>query len=104
MQLDFPLALERLILLFLHIDLLVQDLVCEADYAPPEDISRHLIQLFGKLIEDSRATLAIEGAPIVVHEEHFLLSLHLTDVHDGHLLVLGLISASLLPHDDSVHP
>ena len=101
-MLYFSLALHRLAVLLLEVDLLVQDLVREAHDAPPEYVAGNLVELLGKLVEDGRAALSEEGTTVVVHELHLLLALQFAQVKGVCLLVCGSIAASFLPNDDAV--
>lgn len=50
---DFALACQGLGLLLLLVDLLVQDLVREANDPPPENVFGDLVQLLGEFVEHS---------------------------------------------------
>ena len=50
--LHFFLALQSFSVLLLEIDLLVQELVVEANDAPPKNVVRHFVQLLGELVQD----------------------------------------------------
>ena len=96
-MLNFSLALHRLAVLLLEVDLLVEDLVREAHDAPPENVVGYLIELLGKLEEDGRAALAEESTTVIVHELHLLLALQFSQVKGVSLLVCGGIAASFCP-------
>ena len=53
MKKDFFLALKCFILLFFKVNLLVKNLVCEANNTPPKDVICNFIELFGELVEYS---------------------------------------------------
>lgn len=95
-QLDFFLALLRLEVLLLEVDFLMQDLVSEANNAPPEDITGDFVELLGEFVEDGRAALSEEVAAVVIHKLHLLLSFQGPQVHLVRPLVLSLISTALM--------
>jgi hypothetical protein len=51
-ELDFLHAAHILAIFILHVDLLMEDLVSQADYSPPENLSGHFIQLLAQLVEN----------------------------------------------------
>ena len=51
-ELDFLHAAHVLAIFILHVDLLMENLVSQADYSPPENLSGHLIQLLAQLVEN----------------------------------------------------
>ena len=52
-QLDFLLALDGLIVFLLGVNLLVEDLVSEADDAPPKSVVCHFVKLLRQFVEHS---------------------------------------------------
>ena len=52
-KLDFLLALDGFIVFLLGVNLLVEDLVSEADNAPPQSVVRHFVKLLRQFVEHS---------------------------------------------------
>lgn len=102
MQLHFFLALLGFEVLLLEVDLLVQDLVSEANDAPPENVTRHFVELLGEFVENCRAALAEEVSSVIVDKLYLFLPLQSSEVHLICTLVLSLISGTFVPSKHAV--
>ena len=97
-ELDFLHTAHVFAIFILHVDLLMEDLVCQADDSPPENLPRHLVQLLAQLVEDARASLTVECASVVVGDDNLLLALELPSVELVELGIAIFLSRALLAY------